>query len=176
MAKKKNRKIKRVNKIKKAAEVKEKPRAVNFLAPEFVYFRKGFGWYLAISLIGLGLIAVAVWLRFWLFGAVIALSLLVFFQYSHKRPQSRECQVSKEGVKIGEKFFPLSNFKSFSIVFDQPVSHLFLETAKRFQPSFWLHFKVKDLLRIRKSLLEILPEKPIHHEAIIARINRWIRF
>jgi len=173
MAKKKNKRAKKIKKIHKAGI---KPRAVNFLAPEFVYFRKGFGWYLVFSLIGLALIVVAIWLRLWLFVAVIVLSLLVFFQYSQKRPHSRECWVSPEGVKIGEKFFPLTNFKSFSIAYDQPVSHLFLEISKRFYPSFWLHFKAKDLIRVRNSLLEILPEKPTHHEAMIARVNRWIRF
>lgn len=166
---------KKKRKTKPKRKPKAKARAVNFLAPEFVYYKKGLGWYIVSGIIGLGLIGVAVWQRQWFLGAIIFLTLIVFFQYSKKRPQSKKCHIGKDEIKIDQKPFPLNWFKSFSIIYDRPVSHLFLETSKRFYPSFWLHIKNKDLARVKKALLGVLPEKQAQ-EGTIVKINRWFRF
>ncbi len=173
MPKQKRRKTKKVKKT--GAKSKLKTRAVNFLVPEFVYYKKGLGWYIVSGIIGLGLIGAAVWQRQWFLAVIILLAIIVFFQYSKKRPQSKKCHIGKDGIKIDQKTFPPNLFKSFSIIYDRPVSHLFLETSKRFYPSFWLHVKNKDLARVKKALLGVLPEKQTQ-EGMIVRINRWFRF
>ena len=160
---------------KRKIKPKRKPRAVNFLAPEFVYYKKGAGWYFVIGIFSLATVAVAIWQSQWLLAVVIFLSLLVFFQYSKKRPKSKKCHIGKDGIKVDQKIFPPNLFKSFSIVYDRPVSHLFLETSRRFYSSFWLHIKNKDLARVKKALLGVLPEKQAQ-ERMIVRINRWLRF
>ena len=149
--------------------------SVHFLSPEFVYYHKGVGWYLAVSVAALAVLAIAIWQRMWLLIAVLVAGIFVFMQYSRKRPKSKKCQISQEGVKVDDKFLPLNKFKSFTIIYDKPHSHLFLETMKRISPSFWLHLKNKDLMRVRNFLLKILPEKA-NSESVIARINKLVKF
>jgi len=172
---KKKPKIKKAQKTPKIKKVKIKFRAVNFLAPEFLYYKKGAGWYLALISAGLIIIGIAIWQKMWFLGAIILLSLIVFLQYSKMRPQSKKCHISLYHIKINDKIFPIEWFKSFSLIYDKPHSHLFLETAKRLSTSFWLHVKMKDLKRVRDSLLAILPEKPVQ-ESFMVKINRWIKF
>jgi len=166
---------KKKNHHKKKVIQKPEFRGAHFLAPEFVYYKKGAVWYLATIVVGLGLIGLAIWLKYWLLSAVIFLSIIVFLQYSNKRPKSKKCSITKEGIKIDEKFFPIESFKSFHIIFDKPASHLFLETSRRFYPSFWLNVKNEDLERVVGTLSMILPEK-VEHENFLVKINRWLRF
>ena len=166
-----SKKKKKRRKIQKKQEFK----GVHFLAPEFVYYQKGIFWYILLIIIGLGLIGASIWLKYWLLGVIIFLALIVFLQYSKKRPRSKDCHITKDGIKIDDKFFPIGTFKSFSVRYDEPSSHLFLETVKRFYPSFWLNVKNKDLERVGISLSQILPEKPTEGN-MLARINRWIKF
>lgn len=169
---KKRKKRRRKN---KKSKVSKALRAVNFLAPDFIYYKKGWGWYLAIILLGLILLGVAIWLRYWLFSVVILLSIVVFIQYSKVKPKSKECRVSKDGVEIEGKFYPLSYFKSFAIHYEESSSHLFLETVPRFRPTFWLHIHNNDLKRVYHILSAVLPEKA-PESYLMAKINKWFKF
>jgi len=163
-------------KVKKRKKIKKKEfHGVNFLAPEFVYYKKGFGWYLILGLIGLGLIALAFWLKYWLLSAVIFLSLVVFLQYSKFRPKSKKCRISKDEILIDDKKFRIDEFEAFTIYLDQPNSHLFLERVKRLRPSIWLHIKNEDLKRIIESLSAVLPAKKPQYNFLV-NLNRWMRF
>lgn len=161
--------------FKKKTRSKKILHSVNFLAPEFVYYKKSVFWYIIFGLVGVGLEVLAIWQRQWYLAIIVFLAGIVFLQYSKKRPKSKKCHLNKDGLKIDNKFFPLSRFRSFSIDYDRLVSYLFLETVKRFNPPFWLNIKNKDLVRVIKVLKKILPEKPTN-QIMITKINRWIKF
>jgi hypothetical protein len=171
------KKKKKKNQKKVSKNVQEKPvfHGVNFLAPEFVYYKKSIFWYVILVIIGLALLGVAIWLKYWLFGVVIFLSIIIFIQFSKKRPQSKECHITEKGIKVDDKFFPIESFKSFHIILDEHASHLFLETAKRYRASFWINVKNEDLERVGNALSFILPEK-LEPENFMVKINRWMRF
>ena len=173
--KKKKRKIKIRKPKKTRAKPKPKSRAVNFLAPEFVYYKKGAGWYFVIGIFGLATLAIAIWQRMWLMAVVIFLATIVFFQYSKHKPKSKKCHISEKEIIIDDKKFPISQFKSFSIYLDESVSHLFLERVGKLQSSIWLNVKNKDLKRVTGVLLKLLPLKE-HHYRFMANFNRWFRF
>ncbi|HLC38925.1 MAG TPA: hypothetical protein VJJ80_02250 [Patescibacteria group bacterium] len=148
---------------------------IKFLAPEFMYFRKGILWYLIIGVIFVATLALAVWQRNWFLTAIVVLSAVVFFQYAPKRPRSLKCRLGLKKIEINGKIFPISNFKSFYLIPDRPNSHLHLEKLRWFSGSLWLNIKNKDAKRIYRQISQILPESSPKIN-FLTIINRWIKF
>lgn len=168
MVKKSKRKVKKTTKIKH--------HGAKFRAPEFIFYKKGAGWYVGIIIISLGLLILFLWLKMWLLAAVVGLAGIVFVQYAQVRPKKYEVHIAADKIEIKGKTYPLSYFKSFWIVFDKPVGTLYLETTKRLMPWISVHVDADEILRIRHSLLNFLPEQKTVSEDMFIKLNRWFRF
>ncbi|MBA7490633.1 hypothetical protein ES702_01173 [subsurface metagenome] len=168
MPKRKKRKVKKSKKTKHYG--------AKFKAPEFIYYKKGAGWYVGVVLIAIILAGLFLWLKMWLLAGVVALAAIVAIQYATVMPKKFEVHIKTDQIEIKEKTYPISHFKSFWIVFDQPTSTLYLETTRKLIPWMSVHISAKEAVRVRKRLLNFLPEKKTASEDLFIKLNRWFRF
>lgn len=107
--------------------------------------------------------------NFWGAGTI----LLIFFAilYFQARKTKYLCEISNEGIKIGEEIYPFSNLKSFWV--DKKTGYLYLEKKKGFPPYLSLPFPKEIRGKIRAFLKSFLEEVP-REESWLEKFERKI--
>lgn len=132
---------------------------VSWTASEFIAHDKSSGWYLLLAL-GAAVLAVLVYL--FTHGdkvstAVVVIVAITFGILAARKPRELEYGVDGSGIHIGEKFYPYSGFRSFSIVQEEAVESIWFMPLKRFMPPLTLYFDPDDGEKIVDVLAQFLP-------------------
>lgn len=108
----------------------------SWVASEYIEHHHGLGWYAALTLVALGGAALsALVLKELLSGVLVLIMSVAVAVYANRKPQSLEYQVSDQGVKIGDKLMPFSEFKAFAVIPTNSLVTIELDPVKRFMPS-----------------------------------------
>jgi hypothetical protein len=149
---------------------------VVWTAQEFIAHQKSAMWFVAAATIS-ALIAGIVWI--WtrdLFNTVIVIVGAVIFAIAAGRPpRMMQYAVDDHGIEIGRRFYPYSEFRSFSIAEEGPFRSLVFQPLKRFMPPVSMYYDPVDENRIGEVLIEHLPMHEHKHE-LTERLMRHIRF
>ncbi len=132
---------------------------VSWTASEFVDHDKSSGWYMLLALSAIGLAAIT---YFFSHGdlistAVVLVVFAAFGVFAARKPRQLEYNVNDQGIKIGEKFYPYSSFRSFSIVQEDALESIWLMPLKRFMPIISIYFDSDDGQKIIDVLGQALP-------------------
>lgn len=134
---------------------------VSWTASEFIYNHKTTGWYAALCvvtiLVGAGIYFVT---RDYITTGMIAVAGVLFGVIASRKPRELEYQIDDAGIHIGEKLYPFSGFKSFSLMQEGGIESIWLMPLKRFMPSISLYFAPEDKDKIVDSLSGALPVQP----------------
>lgn len=153
----------------------ENPR-LTWTASEYIANAKSSSW--TMSLIGgTILLAVAALLltREWISAVAILIAGILFAVFAARQPRTLNYAVLGNGLQVGEKFYPFTMFKSFSLSHDHAVGVISFTPLKRFMLPLTVHYALDDEERIFMSLADYLPYK--EHEAdMVENITRRIRF
>lgn len=149
---------------------------VSWSASEFVSHQKTSTWY-----IGLGSISAIITLVVFLVtqnilsGIVVAMACMALGVFAARKPQIKTFVIDADGVKVDDRPFPYSMFKSFSVVDDGAVSCIWLRPLKKFMPTVVMYYAPEDEDRIVLMLDNFLPQEDRQHD-IVDRVSRRIRF
>lgn len=141
---------------------------VNWTAAEYIHVEKNGLWYLIFSIVAMLLIASDVFfIKSYTFTILIVVIVIAVIVYSKRPPQVIQYTLSeKQGLYLGEKLYPYSNFKSFGVVKDGEHQSIILIPTKRFAQSVTVYFPdemgevIVDILGAR------LPMKPLQLDTI----------
>jgi len=101
-------------------------------ASEFVSHDKTTKWYVVLGLSAVVLSAIIfVLTRQILSVVVVAVMTLLFAVYASAKPRTLDYSVSNNGVQIGEKYYPFSTIKSYSVIEEEGIPYLQLLLQKR---------------------------------------------
>lgn len=149
---------------------------VTWTASEFVAHQKGGGWY---GLLALGAVVTAVLIWFvtkdMVSSVVILLAALAFGFYGSRQPRELQYSLDSHGLQIGQRYYPLSSFRSFSVMQEGAVSSIVFTPLKRFAPLTSAYYDPADEEKIVTVLSERLPLEPRKHDPIDRLLWR-IRF
>ncbi len=150
---------------------------VTWTASEFVEHEKSGGWY---GLLALGALGVAGVTYLFSHGDIIStvVVLIVFAAFgifASRKPRELEYSVDDSGLKIGEKFYPYSSFRSFSLVQEEAVQSIWLMPLKRFMPIISIYFDPDDGKKIMDVLGQALPVEN-HTPDLVDKLMHRIRF
>jgi hypothetical protein len=149
--------------------------AVSWTASEFIAHEKSANWY--ILLFGSSVIAAGLtWLIFKdiLAAAVILVAVLMLAAYSKRQPRELEYSLDDSGITIGQKHYPYTLFRSFSIIDDGAFSSIELLPLKRFSPSITVYYDPDNEDAIADALaphVPFVPRKPDPVDQLIRRIR-----
>lgn len=135
-----------------------KPASVSWTASEYAEHQRGFGWYLGLIIITAALAAGAYLLLhdYFATGIVIVLAIIVIFYAGHP-PRSMQYELDGNGIKVGDKPYGYSLFRSFSILREGDLSTITFYPIKRLALPLAIFFDSKDEKRITELIGDYLP-------------------
>lgn len=147
-------------------EEKKTP-AIEWQAPEYEYQPKDISWYWISLIIGIILIALAIWQKNLLFAIFIVIAWLVITSIANRFPTVWEFKINEKGINIalskeesGAKFYPYAEIEGFDIHSGgEDYQELVLKIKSKFSPYLKINIHSADEEKIRDFLLKILPEE-----------------
>lgn len=122
------------------ADAEERTDLITWEAQEYIVQDKTTGWYVGLTVVGLLLSALAVFLQWWTFLAVVILSVVALLIYVMRPPRTLRYALSNKGVSEGDHLYEYSEFKSFGILQEGGHFAIVLTPRKRFSPRVTVYF------------------------------------
>ena len=149
---------------------------VTWTASEFIARHKGITWYLVLVL-GAVVASALIYLLtrdFITVGAVVG-AVVLFGVAAARKPRVLTYHMNESGLAIGEKFYPYTLFKSFSVMEEDAFSSIMLLPLKRFMPPLSLYYEPGDEEHIVAILAHYLPMENRPADAV-DRLMKHVRF
>jgi len=131
---------------------------VTWTASEFIAHEKNIGWYGLLALAGVAGAATIYLLTGDRISSgmaiIVALALGIL---AGRKPRTLTYQVDQTGIHIGDKTFGYTDFKSYSVIDEGPLSSISLLPLKRFRPPTSIYYDPADEERIANILGDYLP-------------------
>ncbi len=149
---------------------------VSWTASEYIAHQKGSSWYLSLG-VGTVLLCGLIYLivNDILTVVTIAVAALTFGFFGSRQPRTLSYRIDHTGITIGEKLYPYSILRSFSVQEDDPISSILITPLKRFLPAITVYYPLEQEEQIANTLSSYLPheERPMD---MIDRLMRKVRF
>ena len=155
-------------------EEKIKSQTVRWEAKEYIQHDKNAGWYIGLAIVGLGLVALSVFLQWWTFTAVVVLSVVSLLIYVLRPARTIKYSISSKGLTEGEKVYKFEDFKSFGILQDDTNFAIVLIPRKRFSPVVTVYFPKEKGEEIVDQFGARLPMEEVRLD-LIDRLVRKLR-
>ncbi len=177
-------------------EIKIKPKSepeLQWQAPEFEYYEKDVSWYWLSLMVGIILMALAIWQKNFLFVIFIIVAWLVVVGLARRSPSIWNFRIHENGIEISlpkekgaEKFYPFSEIKGFDIhdvsvgeisveEKENKYKKLMLKLESKFSPYLKINIPVNKEEEIENFLEKHLPKKE-YEESLADSFSRLIRF
>jgi hypothetical protein len=133
---------------------------IEWEASEYTVGKRGTVFYVAFGLAVLSLGTLAIMIRSWTFLAVVVVAAIALLVQTKSKPPMVKYVVSADSIKINDREFPLTDFKSYSLVGreDKPTS-LNFTPKKRFKEQAVLQLpKDFEVKKLQKMLEKKLPQ------------------
>lgn len=123
--------------------------------PEVEKYKRGFGWWILMVLVGLGLIIWALFRDNFLFVVIIILTVLIITLHAKRRALEVNFQITEDGIKVGSSFYEWSRIKNFWIIYKPPeVKKLYFRLKGTLPPFLSIPLKKQNPVEIRRILLK----------------------
>jgi len=130
-----------------------------WVIPEYDVHERSRNWYLSVGIMGIVLIALAVWYQNFLGAILVLLVAVIIVTRSYREPIQLRVAIYDNGIMIGEAFYPYGDLKSFWIIYEPPhVKTLYLDFQSQWRPRLPIPFGEMSPLDIRNTLLKYLEE------------------
>ena len=162
--------------LRKQPSQKDSDLVVTWAASEYIEHERNARWYILLAIITAGLAAAIYFLTKDIFATtIIAIVGIIVGVFAGRKPRQMKYELSSSGLRIGEKSYPYSLFRTFSIIKDGAINSINLTPIKRFMPPISAYFAQKDEERITKMLGNYLPYEERKLDSI-DRLSRRLRF
>jgi hypothetical protein len=150
--------------------------SITWTALEYIDHNNGFGWY-ALLVLATAAIAAAIYLltKDKIAAATVIFIGLIIGAAALRRPQQISYELSPDGIKIGQKSYGHSSFKSFYLFHEGELHSISLTPLKKFMPPILVYFDPADEEKIIDILSSYLPYEE-HKVDKIERLSRRLRF
>lgn len=126
--------------------------------PEFIRYPRSLFWYLAIIIVGIGIIIYSIFTANYLFALIVILAAFIIFLKDYVSPGALLFQITEDGIFVGNQFISYDKLKNFYIIYDPPAVKKIFFRMRGFYPTISIPLDNKNPLLIRKKLSEYLKE------------------
>ena len=150
--------------------------SITWTATEYAHHDRGASWYLLLFLGTIGLAAAVYFLTkdYFAAGAIVVVGAIVG-AFAVRKPGQVTYELSDSGLRVGQKLYSLSQFKSFSVTHDGAANSISLLPLKKFMPPVDAYFGPADEEKITDLLGKYLPYEQ-RKAAGIDRLSRKLKF
>ena len=153
-----------------------RPAEFSWTASEYVAHDKNAVWYLLFGIVALSVTAfIYIVLNDLLAAITVGVVAASFGFLAARPPHTRNYALSAGTLHVGDKTYPLDEFKSYSIVEESMVVSIWLKPLARFAPFVVLYYEPKDEQKIVQQLGASLPNEPRELDFLDRMIQR-LRF
>ena len=149
---------------------------IQWSASEYVGHEKSLGWYIifgsASMIVGVLVYALT---RSPFSAVAVLLACICLAVFGARQPSQIPYEIDGKGVRVGRRFFPYSQFKSFSLVPEGAIYTIWLRSLKKYMPTVALYFAPEDADKIIDALGQYLPHEERAPDAI-DRVSQRFRF
>lgn len=124
----------------KVFDMEDRTDLISWEAQEYIVRDKTTGWYVGLTVVGLALVALSIWLQWWTFLLVVILSVVALIIYVLRPPRMLHYSISNKGVSEGDHLYEYAEFKSFGILQEGGHFAIILTPRKRFSPRVTVYF------------------------------------
>jgi hypothetical protein len=145
-------------------------------ASEFVAHPKTPKWYAGLAAVTIVAVALGYFItKDWITVVVLIISAGLFGYMGSRQPRELDYGLSNSGVTVGQKFYPLSDFKSFTIIDEGTYPCIDFMPLKRFGTVLTVYYDPKLEDRILDILSDRLPFSK-HERTMTDNFMHRIRF
>ena len=113
---------------------------ISWQAEEYIIREHKAGWYIGLFIVGAGLIALSVWLKWWTFLVLVVLSIITILISNLRPPRKIQYTLDKDGLKEGDRLHKFEEFKAFGILKEGNHFSAVLIPKKRFGLNVKVYF------------------------------------
>lgn len=113
---------------------------ITWEAEEYITHKHDAIWYIGLSLITLGLCALAIWLRWWTFLVLIILSVIAILVSSLRPPRKIKYALNQKGLVEGATMHEYKDYRAFGILKEDSNYSAILIPKKRFSINVKVYF------------------------------------
>lgn len=117
-----------------------KTQPISWQAEEYIVREHKAGWYIGLVIVTAGLIALSIWLKWWTFLVLVALSVVTILISNLRPPRRIQYILDDKGLKEGERLHKYEDFKAFGILKEGNHFSAILIPKKRFSLSVKVYF------------------------------------
>ena len=149
---------------------------VTWTTAEYFHHEHGVGWFalLFVAIITLTGVVYLLTRDYFASGTILVVGAIVGI-FATRKPGQVTCELSNSGLRIGEKLYNYSQFKSFSIIRATESSSISLLPLKKFMPPVNVYFGAADEEKITDVLGRHLPYEQ-RKQAGIDRLSNKLKF
>jgi hypothetical protein len=134
------------------------PEGLEWQGHEFIEHERGGSWYLGLIALAIVLAAgVYFWMKDYIASVVIIITAFVVIVFTRQKPRQVTYNLSTDGLRINEKLYLYSHFKSFTVIHEGAANSISLMPIKRFLPPISLYFEPAQEVQIVQILGQYLP-------------------
>lgn len=139
----------------------DKDTVVKWSAKEHITYEKNIGWYVGLVVIGLLLVTLSLWLKWWSFTLLIILSMVTLLIYAVRPPRELNYSLSSKGLMEGNRLYVYDDYKSFGVLKNGKNFAIVLMPRKRFSPAVMVYFpesqgeEIVDMFGMRLPMEEV---------------------
>jgi len=123
--------------------------------PKYDYTRR---WYVVMTIIGLALLAFAIFSKNPLFAFIIVIAWALFFYRSRQKPAMLTAAVTEDGITVGKDFYSYDDLNNFWIIYKPPAKTVYVSFKSAFRPILGIALENADPVEVRKQLKRFLQE------------------
>jgi len=133
---------------------------VEWKIPEYDKHERTRAWYVGASIVGIALVAYALFTSNFLFAIILIIGAIVIVLNDGREPDMIDFAITTEGVIVGRKFYNFNELKDFSIVYKprEGVKNLYFEFNNPIKHRLSIPLLDMNPLPIRDFLLKYLSE------------------
>lgn len=150
--------------------------SIRWTASEFVAHHKTPVWFIVLTLVTIALVGLVFFLTHDIFSsAIIGIGAIGFGIYAGRTPKEVEYGLTPSGLSIGNRYYQLADFRSFSVISDGAFRSVMLNPLKRFGINITVYYDPED----EDIILDILSASLPHEERNpdpLDQLMRRIRF
>jgi hypothetical protein len=151
-------------------------RFIAWTASEFIAHEKTSTWFMSLAGVATVLtVLIFVITRSVISSAAVIVGALLFGVYGAREPRELDYRLDESGLSAGDKHFPYSHFRSFTIIEDGAFRCIDFMPLKRFSPMITVYFHPDDEGMIVAMLGDYLPHQE-RQQDLVESLMRHVRF
>ena len=163
-------------KITKFMSDQKLPETLSWQAPSHVQLPRSAGWYIAFSVVSLGLLFYAAYTHSLLTFITFILIIGVVLLLSGQAPRATTYKVTKTGIAVGNTLYPFKVIKKFWIIYNPPTTKtLNFETSAYVNNKIALQLGNQDPVQLKLVLSQYLTEDLEAEESITEALARKLK-